>query len=142
MTGFLAAKHQVDGILVVEFTTPMGNNLITMNWDGKRWNKEYAVKQLKNRFVMETLGEDLKYILGFYVYEEDFLDLCNEWQWGLLSLVPTIKKNKLQILKVYDKQNELKRTVTYKYDEGEIEEVSVKHAAIPYGLKLQTIKDK
>lgn len=140
MTGFLAAKHTGLGVLQVEFTTPMGNNLITMKWEDGRWKQEYAVGQLKNRFVMEMLGEDLKCIFGYYIYDDDFVDLCEEWVWGNLKLIPTIRKGKMVSLKIYTKQNKHDRTVLYHYNEGELNEVTVEHPNVPYSLKLQSIE--
>jgi hypothetical protein len=142
MSGFLAAKYTVVGVLHVEFTTPMGNNLITMKWEEGRWKQEYAVRQLKNRFVMETLGEDLKYILGYYIYDEDFLDLCDEWVWGNLKLIPDYRKGKVHAMHVYTKQEKLDRTIMYKYREGKLVQVSVDHPNIPYSLQLETIEKK
>lgn len=141
MAGFLAAKHGNEGELFVEFTTPMGNNLITMKWENNRWKQEFAVKQLKNRFLMELLGEDLKYIFGYYTYSDEFIDFCDEWELGRMKLIPTFKKDQLHTLKVFDKQNNHERTIVYQYEKRAISKVAVEHPNMPYGLELEPIEN-
>ena len=140
INGFLAVKHKRNDVLHVSFTSPMGNNLLEMQWKKGRWKKIYAIKKLSGRHAYGMMAEDILLLFAHYQYDSSFEDLGNEWRWDKKTLKPKWNDDKLVSVKVITKRHRPSRTVKYLNGEDGIEELSINHQGYPFSIVLKPVK--
>lgn len=142
INGFLAVQHKRNDVLHVEFTSPMGNNLMEMRWKRGRWKKIYAIKKLGKRRTFEMMAEDILLLFAHYQYDKSFVDLGNEWEWNKKKLVPVFDDGKLKSVKMIKRRHHPTRTVKYEHSEDGIEEMNIDHQGFPFSIVLKPLKKK
>jgi len=142
INGFLAVQHKRNDVLHVQFTSPMGNNLMEMEWKRGRWRKIYAIKKLGGRHVFDMMAEDILMLFAHYQYDNGFVDLGNEWQWQKKKLIPTFVDGKLTSVKAVTKRHHPTRTVKYVHGEDCIDALSINHQGFPFSIVLEPLKKK
>lgn len=142
MNGFLAVQHKRNNALHVQFTSPMGNNLLEMEWKRGRWKKLYAIKKLGGKRIFDMMSEDVFMLFAHYQYAKDFMDLGNEWSWQKKKLIPTFVGHKLTSVKVVTKRHLPSRTVKYIHGENDIDELSIHHQGFLFSIVLEPLKKK
>jgi hypothetical protein len=142
INGFLAVKQKKNNALHVSFTSPMGNNLLEMQWKNGRWKKIYAIKKLGSRHVYGMIAEDILLLFAHYQYDRSFEDLGNEWRWDKKALKPEWIDDKLTSVKINTKRHKPSRTVTYINGVDCIDELSIHHHGYPFSILLNPIKKK
>ena len=115
ITGFLAVHHKRNNALHVQFTSPMGNNLLEMEWKRGRWKKIYAIKKLSGRHIYPMLAEDLLLLFAHYQYDREFEDQGDRWEWNKKRLEPVFNDGKLMSVKMITRRHHPTRTVKYGY---------------------------
>lgn len=140
--GFLAVHHKRTNALHVQFTSPMGNNLLEMEWKRGRWKKVYAIKKLSGRHIYPMLAEDLLLLFAHYQFDKDFVDQGNEWLWNKKRLLPVFENGQLHSVKLVTKRHHPTRTVTYGYDSDELVKLSIDHQGFPFSIVLEPLKKK
>ena len=140
--GFLAVHHKRNNTLHVQFTSPMGNNLLEMEWKRGRWKKIYAIKKLSGRHIYPMLAEDLLLVFAHYQFDKDFEDLGSEWKWNKKTLKPVFDDGKLTSVKVNTRRHLPSRTVKYRHDEEVLEQLSIHHQGFPFSILLEPLKKK
>lgn len=142
ITGFLAVHHKRNNALHVQFTSPMGNNLLEMEWKRGRWKKIYAIKKLSGRHIYPMLAEDLLLLFAHYQYDKDFVDLGDEWTWKKKKLLPVFEDGKLVSVKMVTRRLHPTRTVKYEHGAECIEELNIDHQGFPFSIVLEPLKKK
>tara|TARA_R110000868_G_scaffold309800_3_gene571059 strand:- start:67 stop:624 length:558 start_codon:yes stop_codon:yes gene_type:complete len=142
INGFLAVKHKRNDALHVSFTSPMGNNLLEMQWKKGRWKKIYAIKKLGSRHVYGMMAEDILLLFAHYQYDKDFVDLGNEWKWKKKTLIPTFAEDNLAAVKVVSRRHHPTKTVKYKHRHERIANLSIYHQGFPFSIVLEPLKKK
>ena len=142
INGFLAVKHKKNNALHVSFTSPMGNNLLEMQWKKGRWKKIYAINKLGSRHVYGMMAEDILLLFAHYQYDRSFEDLGDEWKWDKKTLKPVWKDDQLESVKITTKRHRPSRTVTYANGDDCIDELSINHQGYPFSIVLKPIKKK
>lgn len=140
--GFLAVHHKRNNALHVQFTSPMGNNLLEMEWKRGRWKKLYAIKKLSGRHIYPMLAEDLLLIFAHYQYDKEFEDLGNEWKWNKKTLKPVFEDGRLTSVKVITRRHHPSRTVKYEHGMETIDQLSIDHQGFPFSIVLEPLKKK
>lgn len=138
--GFLAVQHKRNHSLHVQFTSPMGNNLLEMVWKRGKWKKIYAIKKLGGKRIFSMMAEDILLLFAHYQYDKSFVDLGNEWRWQKKKLIPTFENHQLTSVKVITKRHRPSRTVRYLHQDGEWSEMSVDHQGFPFSIVVQPLK--
>ncbi|MDB4656246.1 hypothetical protein OAE48_05285 [Flavobacteriales bacterium] len=142
INGFLAVKHKKNNALHVSFTSPMGNNLLEMQWKKGRWKKIYAIKKLGSRHVYGMMAEDILLLFAHYQYDRSFEDFGNEWKWDKKTLQPVWKDDQLESVKIITKRHRPSRTVRYVNGDDCIDELSINHQGYPFSIVLKPVKKK
>jgi hypothetical protein len=142
ITGFLAVQHKRNDALHVQFTSPMGNNLLEMEWKKGRWKKIYATKKLSGRGIFDMMAEDILLLFAHYQYDRDFVDLGDEWTWNKKKLLPVFVEGKLVSVKVITRRHHPTRTVNYEHGAECIEELNIDHQGFPFAIELEPLKKK
>lgn len=142
INGFLAVQHKRNSVLRVQFTSPMGNNLMEMEWKRGRWKKIYAIKKLGGRHIFDMMAEDILMLFAHYQYDKDFVDLGNEWKWQKKKMIPTYVDANLTSVKVITKRHHRTRTVKYIYGEEGIDGLSINHQGFPFSITLEPLTKK
>lgn len=140
INGFLAVQHKRNDVLHVQFTSPMGNNLMEMQWKRGRWKKIYAIKKLGGRRISDMMAEDILMLFAHYQYDKSFEDLGNEWKWQKKKLIPTFVDGRLMAVKVITRRHHPTRTVKYIHGEDHIDEMSIDHQGFPFSIVLEPLK--
>lgn len=140
LNGFLAVKHQRNDVLRVEFTSPMGNNLLEMEWKKGRWKKIYATKKLDGKLIFSMMAEDILLLFAHYQYDQSFEDLGDEWRWNKKTLLPVFDDGKLTSVKIIGRRHHPSKTVKYKRGTDGIEQLSIDHQGFPFSIVLEPLK--
>ena len=142
INGFLAVKHRRNDVLHVSFTSPMGNNLLEMEWKKGRWKKIYATKKLSGKLIFNMMAEDILLLFAHYQYDQSFEDFGNEWKWNKKTLLPVFVDGKLTSVKIIGRRHHPSKTVKYKRGEDCIDVLSIDHQGFPFSITLEPLKKK
>lgn len=142
INGFLAVRHKRNHALHVSFTSPMGNNLLEMQWKNGKWKKIYAIKKLSGRHIYGMMAEDILLLFAHYQYDNKFEDLGDEWKWNKKTLHPVWENDKLVSVKIITKRHHPSRTVKYINGKKRIEKLSIDHQGFPFSIVLEPLKKK
>lgn len=142
INGFLAVNHRRNDVLHVEFTSPMGNNLLEMQWKNGKWKKIYATKKLDGRATFDMMAEDILLLFAHYQYDSGFEDLGSEWRWNKKTLFPVFDNGKLISVKMVTKSHRPSKTVRYKQGDDCIDELAIDHQGFPFSIILEPLKKK
>lgn len=142
INGFLAVKHKENNALHVSFISPMGNNLLEIQWENGKWKKIYAIKKLGSRYVYEMMAEEILLLFAHYQYDLSFEDLGNEWRWDKKALKPEWINDNLASVKITTKRHKHDKTVTYINGVDCIDELSIHYHSYPFSIVLNPIKKK
>ena len=142
INGFLAVHHKRNDVLRVQFTSPMGNNLLEIEWKRGRWKKIYATKKLNGKLIFNMMAEDILLLFAHYQYDQSFEDLGNEWKWNKKTLLPVFEDGKLRSVKIISRRHHPSKTVKYEHGEDHIEVLSIDHQGFPFSITLEPLKKK
>jgi hypothetical protein len=139
--GIYKAEFNIRGTKI-SFISPMGNNLLEIQWENGKWKKIYAIKKLGSRYVYEMMAEEILLLFAHYQYDLSFEDLGNEWRWDKKALKPEWINDNLASVKITTKRHKLGRTVTYINGVDCIDELSIHYHSYPFSIVLNPIKKK
>lgn len=142
INGYLAVKHKRNDLLRVQLTSPMGNNLLEIEWKRGRWKKIYATKKLSGKLIFNMMTEDILLLFAHYQYDQSFEDLGDEWKWNKKRLLPVFDDGKLVSVKVIGRRHHPSKTVMYKHGEDGIDGLSIDHQGFPFSINLEPLKKK
>ena len=142
INGFLAVQHKRNDVLHVQFTSPMGNNLLEMKWKKGRWKKVYAIKKLSGRLIFNMMSEDILLLFAHYQYDQDFVDLGKEWKWRKKTLIPDFSEGNIVSVKVKSRRHHPTRTVNYVRSDDVFNKLSIDHQGFPFSIVLEPLKKK
>lgn len=142
INGFLAVHHKRNDVLRVQFTSPMGNNLLEIEWKKGRWKKIYATKKLSGKLIFNMMTEDILLLFAHYQYDQSFEDFGDEWKWNKKTLLPIFEDGKLKTVKIIGRRLHPSKTVKYKRGETGIDELSIDHQGFPFSITLEPLKKK
>ncbi|MCF8460289.1 MAG: hypothetical protein K9G46_06170 [Flavobacteriales bacterium] len=142
INGFLAVQHKRNDVLHVEFTSPMGNNLLEIEWKRGKWKKIYATKKLSGKLIFNMMTEDILLLFAHYQYDNGFEDFGDEWKWNKKTMLPSFDEGKLTSVKIIGRRHHPSKTVKYKRGEDCIDELSIDHQGFPFSIVLEPLKKK
>ena len=142
INGFLAVKHKKNNALHVSFISPMGNNLLEIQWENGKWKKVYAIDKLGGRHIFGMMAEDILLLFAHYQYDDKFVDLGNEWTWNKKTLLPVFENDNLASVKIIGKRHRPSKTVNYERGEQDIEKLSINHQGFAFSIILEPLMKK